>query len=151
VDSRLVHGQILTTWVPALGVERILAADERAASDPMEQMLIRSAAGPGLAVEICKPSEVAQLLQGWSKERVLVLFRELAAVMAARDQGFAFGLLNLGNCHSGPGRSRVTDCVYLDEGEEAMVRRLQAEGIRVYCQAVPADPAVDVFCSNGGR
>ena len=52
IDSRLIHGQVIETWLPHLKIQRIVVADDLAFSDP----LVRTAMG--LAV----PSEVEVLL-----------------------------------------------------------------------------------------
>ena len=145
VDSRLIHGQISTSWVPQLGLEVALVADAEVLADPLEATLVRGAAPLGLEVELCPPPEVSTRLDAHGDRQVLVLFRTVAAVHEAWESGFRFEQLNLGNCHSGAGRARLTDSVYLADDDLARLYVLHDAGVELVCQALPSDPRRRLF------
>ena len=41
IDDRLIHGQIVTAWISDSKAEEILVADDMAAKDPTQQMLLK--------------------------------------------------------------------------------------------------------------
>ena len=43
IDDRLIHGQIVTAWISDSKAEEILVADDMAAKDPTQQMLLKLA------------------------------------------------------------------------------------------------------------
>jgi PTS system mannose-specific IIB component len=139
VDSRLMHGQIVTAWVPSLRIDLVLVADDEVLADEFERELMRSTAPPGLDVEVCGLDEVGQRIARAGARRVLVLFRAVQTALAARSSGFAFDRLNLGNCHAGGERERVTDSVYLEPPDVERLRALACEGVEVFCQALPSE------------
>jgi len=148
VDSRLMHGQIVTAWVPSLGIDLVLVTDDEVLADEFERELMRSTAPPGLEVDVCGLDALAERVLREEGRRVLVLFRDVAAAVASRSKGFRFDRLNLGNCHAGVGRYRVTDSVYLESVDEELLRVLVREGVDVFCQALPAETPRLLFCEE---
>jgi len=148
VDSRLMHGQIVTAWVPSLRIDLVLVADDEVLADEFERELIRSTASPGLEVEVCGLHNVGQWVAQAGERRVLVLFRAVEMALAARRNGFVFDRLNLGNCHAGGKRERVTDSVYLEAPDVEQLRALGREGVEVFCQALPNE-APHRMCGHG--
>ena len=43
IDDRLIHGQIVTAWISDSKAGEILVADDMAAKDPTQQMLLKLA------------------------------------------------------------------------------------------------------------
>ena len=43
IDDRLIHGQIVTAWISDSKAGEILVADDMAAKDPTQQMLLKGA------------------------------------------------------------------------------------------------------------
>jgi PTS system mannose-specific IIB component len=141
VDNRLVHGQVLVTWVPALGVEAILVADDEAAASPLARAALTLALTPGLRATLEPLGAVDWPRRAASPERTLVVVREVADLERAAAAGLPPGTatLNLGNVHYGRERRAVTPSVFLSAGELAALERLAAAGFRVEARALPAD------------
>jgi len=139
VDSRLMHGQIVTAWVPSLEIDLVLVADEEVLADEFERKLMCSTAPPGLEIEVCGLQSLADRTTRAADRRVLVLFRDVTTALQARRAGFFFDRLNLGNCHAGGEREHVTDSVYLEPADVEHLRALDREGVEVFCQALPGE------------
>ncbi|MDF1556134.1 MAG: PTS sugar transporter subunit IIB [Deferrisomatales bacterium] len=145
VDSRLVHGQVLEAWVPALGVDTILVVDPELGGDPLQRMVLEGLSSRGLHIQIAPPREAAELLTGALRDtRVMVLFRGLREAVAARAAGVPFEVLNLGNLHPSQDSSSLTVSVYLTAEDERMLRELAECGLALEARAVPADRGPDV-------
>ncbi len=142
VDNRLLHGQILEAWVPRLKVQRVVIADDEAASSPLAQAAMTLCLPPGLSAEVLPVAKVDYAALAAAKEPLLLLFREVAAV----ERGVAAGLtptmarkLNLGNVHYAAGRRPVTPSVFLSGLEIAALQALEAAGFEVEARSVPTD------------
>lgn len=72
----------------------------------------------------------------------LILFRDVAAALTARERGLPDGRLTLGNVHAGPGRHAVSRSVFLTEVETTQLEALAKSGMLVVIQAVPSESAV---------
>ena len=145
VDNRLVHGQVLEAWVPALGVDAILVVDPELGDDRLQKMVLEGLSRRGLHVKIVTPREAVALLAGVLRDtRVMVLFRGLRQAFVAREAGVPFEVLNLGNLHPCQESSSLTVSVYLTAEDEQLLRELAECGVALEARAVPADRGPDV-------
>jgi mannose/fructose/N-acetylgalactosamine-specific phosphotransferase system component IIB len=148
VDDRLIHGQVLLGWGPALEPARYVVVDDGLASDPFERALLEASASGTpvevLAIELAAPRLAALAL---APEATVVLVRALpeAARLAAAlaRLGAAPPAINLGGLHYAPGKTRVHDAVYLDHADRAALAALVALGVRIVVQDVPATRPFD--------
>ncbi len=142
VDNRLLHGQILETWVPRLGIGEVVVADDEAAASPLARAAMTLCVPPDLPARILAVREVPWATLAASPGPVLVLFRDVAGLAAARAAGLTPALapaVNLGNVHFAPGRKPVTPSVFLSGEEVDALRGLAALGFRIEARAIPSD------------
>ncbi len=143
VDNRLLHGQILETWIPRLGIGEVVVADDEAAASPLARAAMMLCVPPDLPARIVTVREVPWASLAASRAPVLVLVRDVAALVAARGAGLRPGMapaVNLGNVHFAPGRRPVTPSVFLSGDEVDALRALAAEGFRIEARAIPSEP-----------
>ena len=143
VDNRLLHGQILETWIPRLGIEEVLVADDEAAASELARAAMTLCVPPELPAHIVPLREAPWAALAAKKGPVLVLVRDVAALAAAREGGLAPHLarrVNLGNVHFAPGKRPVTPSVFLSEAELATLRDLAAAGFEIEARAIPSEP-----------
>jgi mannose/fructose/N-acetylgalactosamine-specific phosphotransferase system component IIB len=146
VDNRLVHGQVLEAWVPALEAQGILVADDEAAGNVLARSAMALAIPARVKFEVLRLKDAAELLRpsgkGPSSPRTLVLLRDVRDAAALRDAGVEVPNLNLGNVHFGAGRKQVAPSIFLDANELQTLGRLAAQGTQVEARAVPSEPPV---------
>lgn len=142
IDNRLIHGQVIEAWLPHLHIERVVVADDEAAADPLTASAMELAVPPEVQVSMRRVSQVDFKTLQADGIRTLVLFREVAGVLVARERGLPNGQLNIGNVHAGPGRHAVSRSVFLSELEEQQLHTLTHSGMTVVIQAVPNDRPV---------
>jgi PTS system mannose-specific IIB component len=144
VDNRLVHGQVLEAWLPALGAQGILVADDEAAGNVLARSAMALAIPPGVAFAVLRLQAAAELLRAGGKgpqaPRTLVLLRDVRDAVALHESGVPIPLLNLGNVHFGAGRRQVGASVFLDAGELEALEKLEKRGTLVEVRAVPTEP-----------
>jgi PTS system mannose-specific IIB component len=142
VDNRLIHGQVLEAWVPALRVQTLLVADDEASSDPFAQAAMGLALGEGLMLEVLTLAETASRLgpggHGFAPATLLLL-REVESAVALAKAGVPLPRLNLGNVHFRAGRKAVSPTVYLDDAELTALEALGRAGSEIEVRAVPSD------------
>lgn len=144
VDSRLVHGQVIEAWLPHTKAERILVIDDAAAADPIARTAMGLALPPRVTLEVSPVAAVDFAALAAEPTRTLVLFRDVATLLAARARGFAPASVNLGNVHAGPGRAAVSRSVYLSDDEVAFLAEIKKAGAVVAAQAIPQDAPISV-------
>ena len=60
IDDRLIHGQIVTRWIADAQADTILIADDMAAGDATQQMLLKLVAPANINLLIKTINEAAQ-------------------------------------------------------------------------------------------
>ena len=146
VDNRLVHGQILETWLPKLGIRRLVVADDEAAGTPLARDAMCLCTPPDLPVDVRPLEKVDWAALSAAKEPVMVLVREVADLVRASEGGMTperAPRLNLGNVHYALRRRPVSPSVFLDDEEMSDIRELKARGFDVEVRALPTDAALD--------
>ncbi len=144
VDDRLIHGQVVTIWLKALGARRILIVDDRTAHDDFLREVLELAAPAGTDVEIHdlasgidRVREVAA-----DPEPVFVLMRSPVTALRLREAGIEFPLLNVGGIGAGPGRKPLYRNISASPEELEAMRQLERMGTQVELRIVEGDKPV---------
>ena len=143
VDNRLLHGQILETWIPRLGIKEIVVADDEAAASDLARAAMTLCVPSDVPVRVLAVKDVLWAELASVPHAALVLVRDVAALVVARGAGLLPALarrVNLGNVHFGPGRRAVTPSVFLAAPEVAALRALAADGFEIEARAIPSEP-----------
>lgn len=144
IDNRLIHGQVIEAWLPYLGIKRLVVVDDAAAADPLTRAAIGLAVPQGIEVRLLPMGGADFAALQRDAVRTLVLVREVAHAVTARERGLPSGPLNVGNVHAGPARAAISRSVFLSEAERQQLLGLAASGMTISVQAVPTDVPVSV-------
>lgn len=146
VDERLIHGQVMTSWVKKYWVKKIILIDDEIVQDDFMKDVLALSAPQGVKVEVRSAADAAAALaQDSSDENIMLLFKELRFVRLLVNYGYPLKELNIGNIGSAPGRKAITKEVYISEEEKGFLRELNQKNIFVYIQKLPQDAQVDVM------
>lgn len=141
IDSRLIHGQVVTKWLGQSRADRIAVISDELEADPFMKSIYLMAAPPGVKVDCYSRASFAaawqenQLGQG----NVLVLFPSLAAVQDALERGFHIAEIQVGGLGGGPGRKAVFQNITLDDADVASLGCLRQRGVKIFFQTIPED------------
>jgi PTS system mannose-specific IIB component len=146
IDNRLVHGQVLEAWLPALDAHGILVADDEAAGNVLARSAMALAIPPGVNFEVLRVQAAADLLRPGGKgpqaPRTLLLLRDVRDAVTLHKAGVPMPQLNLGNVHFGTGRKQVSASVFLNAEELSALDKLADGGTQVEVRAVPSEKPV---------
>lgn len=145
VDERLIHGQVMTSWVKRFNVNKIILVDDVIANDDFMREVLTLAAPNGVTVLVLTAEGTFNLLQSdTSTDRTMLLFKELKYVLKLVYQGYSIERLNIGNIGSAPNRKSITNQVYISQEEKEIVRELISKNTYVFIQKMPTDTEIDV-------
>lgn len=142
VDNRLIHGQVVETWLPHLKAQRVVVADDEAAASPLIRAAMGLAVQGTVEVQVLPVREVDFTALSEDPVRTLVLVRDVASMLSAKERGLQPEHVNLGNVHFAAGRKQVSPSVFLSPAEVEQLRSLAEAGVEVEARAVPSDRAV---------
>jgi PTS system mannose-specific IIB component len=152
IDNRLVHGQIIETWLPFLKATRIIVVNDDVAGSFFRETVIRMAVPRDVEVLTYGVEEFGRSDVSSRTEdvRTIVLFSSAGDVVRAWSAGFRFQVLNIGNLYSEGWKLQCSTSVCLTGEDIAQIRFLLDSGVTVGLQSVPSDRAVDFRELLGG-
>lgn len=145
IDNRLVHGQILESWVPFLKASRIIVVNDDVTGDLFRESIIRMAVPKEIELIVQSVDEFAgqQLAVGVSSadaRHTIILFGGIEDVLRAHRLGVRFESLNVGNVqNSNKKRSLVGSHLLLSDSEIDDLMMLVRLGVNVEIRSVPRD------------
>lgn len=142
VDNRLIHGQVVEAWLPHVHAERVAVADDEAANSMLVKAAMGIAVGDAAEVLVRPLDQVDYSMLMQDGKRTVLLFRDVAGVVAAYEKGLRPSTVNLGNVHFQSGRKRISQSVYLNDEELQSLESLRGAGVNVEVQSVPSERPV---------
>jgi mannose/fructose/N-acetylgalactosamine-specific phosphotransferase system component IIB len=148
IDDRLIHGQIVTAWIAYANAKVILVADDKAASDATQQMLLKLAVPGNITLHIKTIHDACLLCkEDKSNEETLLIMRNPAEALRLLEGGFCIDIINLGNISnfkSDTGRIRVLDYLYVEQGDVDALRAILSRGVKLEVRAVPSEKSKNI-------
>lgn len=138
IDNRLIHGQIIETWLPFTGAKLLVVADDDLAADPLRQEIMSLAIPGDVTLRFARVEAAAQALP--AANGALVLFATCQNARRAYETGLRFDDLNIGNLHYGPGKRQVCAHVAVDAEDESCLDFFVRQGVILDFRCVPGDP-----------
>ncbi len=143
IDNRLVHGQIIETWLPYTHAKHIIVADDAVAGDDLQQQIMSLAIPQSVSCNFFRVEELNDKVFSVVNDRscsIIILFSSCADVRRAFESGFNFSSVNIGNIHYGPGKKQISPSVALSSDDESCLHYFKGKGIELDFRCVPNDP-----------
>ncbi|HKK33503.1 MAG TPA: PTS sugar transporter subunit IIB [Desulfomicrobiaceae bacterium] len=140
VDNRLVHGQVIETWLPYVSARTLIVANNDLAGDYLRQEIMKLAIPSGVALVFSSVEAVPETVHDLGKREdrgILVLFADCCDARDAFVHGFEFESINIGNLHYGPGKQQICDHVALSDRDSACLHFFSREGVKIDFRCVP--------------
>ncbi len=150
VDDRLVHGQVVEGWVPALGAEELAVVSDEIAGDEMRRAIMRFATPEEVDLKIMTVDEASAYLPGASssEKKVLLLLPGLAEAVALTGKGLKIPELNIGGMHYSAGKNfSIGKAIFLSDEDCAALKALSSAGIKIEGRGVPTDSPVNLMAA----
>ncbi|WP_122643930.1 PTS system mannose/fructose/N-acetylgalactosamine-transporter subunit IIB [Luxibacter massiliensis] len=140
LDERLIHGQLLASWVKKCKAQEIIVVDNTLEKDIFMKSVLAMTLPPHqkISVRILSVEKAAELLmsQNTAGQKTIVLFRDANMVSELLDKGYRFSSLNIGCMSAGAGRKKLTDSVFASRKEIDLFQKMIDMGTDVYIQMV---------------
>ncbi|MGE5664591.1 MAG: PTS sugar transporter subunit IIB [Deltaproteobacteria bacterium] len=152
VDCRLVHGQVMETWVPHTGANCLLVASDALDANPFMRSVMEIAVPSSIHVVFRRVDDVADALAEIDRknERAILLCAALSDALRIFRAGVRFPGLNVGNLHFAEGKVEVTPSVYFAPEDFEAVDALSRLGVAVTVRSTPFEPAAPYRRCRGG-
>lgn len=141
IDDRLLHGQVVVSWIPYLKATEVVIADDEYANDEFMRELIMSSSPEGVNVHIKTIGETADFLKVDSENNVLVLLRTIEGLKELLKR-VKIKNINIGGIGAAEGRKRYYNSIHLSDHELNILKDMAKENVNVEVRILPRDKAL---------
>lgn len=142
VDSRLIHGQVITKWRKIYNITKIIVVDDELARDEFMIRMYEAAAPAGVKVKVYDTEKAKRL---WDKNqygtegRILLLFKNIDTCSRLHFKGVPMKYIQIGGVAKTEDRKVIVQAVSLNEAEMKLLKDLNDDGCEVVIQIVPEE------------
>ena len=145
VDDRLIHGQVMTSWLNYTGATKIVVIDDVTAHDSFLTMIIKTLVPANIKTEVVREDACIAMVQALDeRDKVIMLAKTPAPYVMMAEAGICLDKVNIGGMGIKPGRKTIYKNISASEEEVSQLKALLAKKIAVEIQMVAEDPAIDV-------
>ena len=148
LDYRLLHGQVVFSWVSNVGAERIIVVDDDAATDDVKKGALRLAKPAGVRLNVFTVDRALKKMAKLNTlgEKVMFVFGTTSELRRFYES-YKLGDVDPGATANHDGAEMIGgkgSSVFLDAAQKADVNALLDMGVKVYVQQTPTLPRTDV-------
>ena len=146
IDDRLIHGQVVTSWVKAYPITEILIIAEDLAQNMLMQRIYKSVAPAGIDVNILDNRDALNYLLSDCKvdQNLLILVKTPDVFEFLINNGVIITKIVLGGMGLKPGRETLIKNIAANDAKRECLRRMLNKGIKIVYQMVPIAGEKDV-------
>jgi len=141
IDDRLVHGQVAFTWVPALGADCLLVANDKVAKDEFQKMTLNLAKPANAKLLIKTIADAATFLndERSAKMKVLVLVNSIKDAAALAGAVTEIKSVNFGGIRGKDGSRLISKAIAITSDDVPVIQQMLDNGIELEIRQVPTD------------
>lgn len=145
VDDRLLHGQVVVSWIPFAKADEVLIVDNEYAEDEFMSELLKNAAPENIKVKVLNVKRAADYLKTDDDgSRILILSRYIENVNELIRLNTAINYVNVGGLGSNKDRERYLNSIHISKDELNILKEIAKKNIVVEIKMLPKDKAVTV-------
>lgn len=146
VDDRLIHGEVVTAWIPSTRANRIIIVDDEVSQDTFNVRVVKALAPAGTKVFVYDVEKASEKLMvpGVEGERLLLLAKTPTTFSRLIKNGVPLKEVNLGGAGIRGERQPFINNVALNPEEVLACEQMKKEGVRVYYQLVPEQGVIEI-------
>lgn len=140
IDDRLVHGQVVTTWLKKYDIEQVIIVNDRISEDKTRQSILKISAPIGLKIVFFSVKRFVEVLNSVPiKKRTMLIYTNPKDVYDSIEGNLKLEYLNVGQMSKTEENEKVTGGVALGEEDKYYFKKIVDKGTRVEIQMVPND------------
>lgn len=147
IDTRLLHGQVATSWTKATNPNRIIVVSDKVAKDDMRKKLIEQAAPPGVRAHVIPLDKMVEVSKDtrFGDTKALLLFENPQDALYVIEKGVDIKELNVGSMAHSVGKIQINNVLSVDQNDVDTYKKLDELGVKFDVRKVAADKPSDLF------
>ena len=138
IDDRMLHGQVVSTWLKDYSIEQVLIINDKAANDPIQKSVAGLAAPKEVKVHLFGVDQFIDILKKTPiKRKTMLIFTTSTDVLKLVENGLDIKEVNVGGMRYNENRKRLSKAVSVTLEEEEAFKKLIEKDIKVFIQMIP--------------
>lgn len=142
IDSRLLHGQVATSWTKTMQPTRIIVVSDAVSKDDLRKKLIQQASPPGVKAHVVPVNHMIKLAKDdkhFGGQRVMLLFENPQDVVRAVEGGVPLKTINVGSMAHSIGKVQPNKVLAFNQEDIDAFNKLKQAGLNFDVRKVPND------------
>jgi fructoselysine/glucoselysine PTS system EIIB component len=141
IDDRLVHGQVAFTWVPSLGIDCLIVANDKVAKDDFQKMTLGLAKPANVKLLIKSVADTIAFLNDEKNApaKILTLINSVKDAATLADGVPEIKSVNFGGLRVRENAKLISKAVAVTDEDIALIKSLHEKGIDLEIRQVPTD------------
>ena len=137
IDTRLLHGQVATSWTKATNPNRIIVVSDT----------VSKAAPPGVRAHVIPLDKLVEVSKDprFGNTKALLLFENPQDALYVIERGVDIKELNVGSMAHSVGKVMVNNVLSMDQNDVDTYKKLRDLGVKFDVRKVAADKRADLF------
>lgn len=147
IDDRLMHGIVLTQYLPSSNAQRILVIDDAVANDPLIKPTMMMAKPNGYAASIITMAQAREniLANKYGDQKVFLLVKTPVPVLMLLELGVEIPELIIGSTELLNTGIKLSGRAFITDEELAMYRKIKDMGTAIVVQHASTVSKVDMW------
>lgn len=147
IDTRLLHGQVATSWTKATHPDRIIVVSDTVSKDSLRKQLIEQAAPPGVRAHVIPLDKLVEVYKDprFGNTKALLLFENPQDVLSVVEKGVKLEEVNVGSMAHSVGKVQINNVLSVDQKDVDTFKKLADLGVKFDVRKVVADSPADLF------
>ena len=138
IDDRMLHGQVVSTWLKDYNIEQVLIINDKAANDPIQKSIAGLAAPKEVKVHLFGGDQFIEILKKTPiKRKTMLIFTTSTDVLKLVENGLYINAVNVEGMRYNEKRKRLSKAVSVTPEEEEAFKKLIEKEIKVFIQMIP--------------
>jgi PTS system mannose-specific IIB component len=147
IDSRLIHGQIATTWIKELNPNRLIVVDDTVVTDKVSKMALKMACPSQCKLSIIGVDKCIENMKidKYADQRVFIIVKNPQTLLALYEGGFKFNEITVGNMASTKESRQIVKSISVTEQDVSSLKTLSNYGVKIMARMVPGEKAYNLI------
>jgi mannose/fructose/N-acetylgalactosamine-specific phosphotransferase system component IIB len=145
IDDRLIHGQVVVGWFPALEIGAVVVINDAVAANKVKREMMSLGVPARNRVEFYGVEESASKIEADpGHENAMLLFENPTDVLRYLQGGAKVTTVNVGGLHFADDKREIHTGYFVSERDVAALKELVALGVGLEIRALPGQNPVNL-------
>jgi len=146
IDSRLIHGQVITKWLRQTNANRIVIINDALANDDFMKEIYEMSAPSNITVDVYT---IEHAINYWEEDgmgdgNLFILFKDIETLYEVVKKGMPINEIQIGGLGSGPDKTFVFGPIAFNDEDYEMLNELNDDNRYIYLHQVPEEPKMEL-------